>query len=354
MKERFAPLARSLTITYVLLVVYASLHPFTGWRDNGISLFGYLNAPWPRYYTGFDLTLNVLAYAPLGFLLVPTLARLGLLIAALLAVLIGSGLSLTMETLQNFLPSRVPSNIDLACNSIGALIGATAGMNWGRTLLDGGRLYRLRVRRLIPGRRGESGLVLLGLWLLALLSPAALLFGSGDLRALLEALELPALPYSARRFVVLEAAVAASGLLCAGLIAWSLLRRPSRWLLIPFLLLPLVVKGFTNAVLVNAAQFIQWLTPGNSAGLAIGAVALYAATWLPALAQRMLAAMSLMLATALVNLAPENPYLTASLAVWQQGHFFNFNGLTRLVSSLWPFAALAWLMLPHPRQEDRA
>lgn len=351
MKEHPAPLARSLAIVYVLLIVYASLHPFTGWRDSGASIFGYLAAPWPRYYTGFDLALNVLAYAPLGFLLVPTLARLGIFTAALAAVLIGSGLSFAMETLQNFLPSRVPSNIDLACNSLGALIGATAGMNWGRTLLDGGRLYRLRVRQVISGRRGEFGLVLLGLWLLALLNPQALLFGSGDLRVLLEMLELPALPYSARRFVALEAAVAAAGLLCAGLIAWSLLRRPHRRLLIAFLLLPLLIRGFANAVLVNAAQFVQWLTPGNSAGLAIGAVALYAATWLPALAQRMLAAMALMLATALVNLAPENPYLSASLAVWQQGHFFNFNGLTRLVSSLWPFAALAYLMLPRSREE---
>ena len=103
---------------------------------------------------------------------------------------------------------------------------------------------------------------------------------------------------------------------------------------------------------VNAAQFAHWITPGNMAGLAAGAVALLAATWLPPLAQRMLAALALLLATVLVNLAPENPYLTASLAVWQQGHFLNFNGLTRLVSSLWPFAALPFLMLPRPRTRE--
>jgi hypothetical protein len=57
-----------------------------------------------------------------------------------------------------------------------------------------------------------------------------------------------------------------------------------------------------------------------------------------------LAALLLMAATVLVNLAPPNPYLAASLKVWQQGHFLNFNGLTRLVSALWPFAALGYLM----------
>ena len=57
-----------------------------------------------------------------------------------------------------------------------------------------------------------------------------------------------------------------------------------------------------------------------------------------------LAAVLLMAATVLVNIAPPNPYLAATLSVWSQGHFLNFNGLTRLVSSAWPFAALAYLI----------
>ena len=51
-----------------------------------------------------------------------------------------------------------------------------------------------------------------------------------------------------------------------------------------------------------------------------------------------------MAATVLVNLAPPNPYLVATLKLWQQGHFLNFNGLTRLVSALWVFVALAYLI----------
>ena len=56
------------------------------------------------------------------------------------------------------------------------------------------------------------------------------------------------------------------------------------------------------------------------------------------------AAVLLMAATVLVNLSPPNPYFTNTLRVWHQGHFLNFNGLTRLVSALWPFAALAYLL----------
>ncbi len=55
---------------FTLLVVYASLYPFTGWTDNGISPFAFLSAPKPRYITEFDLLTNVLGYCPFGALVV--------------------------------------------------------------------------------------------------------------------------------------------------------------------------------------------------------------------------------------------------------------------------------------------
>lgn len=343
-----SPLARYLAAAYALLVIYASLHPFSGWRDTGAPLLAFLGAAWPRYYTVFDLVTNMLAYVPLGFLLVPALQpRLRLGLAALSAALAGCLLSFSLETLQHFLPTRVPSNLDLASNSLGALIGAALGMNWGRELVDGGRLHALRMRLITHGKAADFGLVLLGLWLLTQLNPEILLFGTGDLRALLD---LEPLPYSAKRFLFIEAGVAAGGTLAAGLVAWSLLRSPRRWMIAALFILALVVKAFAGALLVSEAQFGQWVTPGNMVGLACGTLALLVALHLPALAQQVLAALSLLFATALVNLAPENPYLAAALSVWQQGHFLNFNGLTKLVSSLWPFAALPYLMLPRGRQ----
>jgi hypothetical protein len=53
----------------------------------------------------------------------------------------------------------------------------------------------------------------------------------------------------------------------------------------------------------------------------------------------------LLAATAIVNLAPANPYNTATFSLWQQGHYLNLNGLTRLVSIVWPFAAMFYLVL---------
>ena len=63
-----SPLARLLFGVYVLLVAYASLYPLAGWRDHGLSPFAYLDAPLPRYFTVFDVFVNVLGYLPYGFL----------------------------------------------------------------------------------------------------------------------------------------------------------------------------------------------------------------------------------------------------------------------------------------------
>jgi hypothetical protein len=42
------------------------------------------------------------------------------------------------------------------------------------------------------------------------------------------------------------------------------------------------------------------------------------------------------------------------LKLWHQGHFLNFNGLTRLVTLLWPFAAIGYLIVLAARRRDEA
>jgi len=62
-------LSRYLALAWFGLVVYGSLHPFTGWRDTGVSPIAFLEGGWPRYWTVFDLVANVAVYLPLGFFL---------------------------------------------------------------------------------------------------------------------------------------------------------------------------------------------------------------------------------------------------------------------------------------------
>lgn len=347
-----AALARTLALAYALLIIYASLHPFTGWHDSGAAMFDFLTARWPRYWTRLDVGLNIAAYLPLGFLLTSALSvRFKKGRAALFAVLASVALSFGMETLQNFLPTRVSSNVDLATNSLGALLGAFLGLRWGAALNVGGSVHRWRMKRLQRGKQADVGLVLLLLWLLTQLSPEILLFGTGDLHRLLGF--SPALAYTAERFRLVETLITAVGTLGVGLFAWRLMRLPSRWLLALLFLLALLVRTCAAVLLMSPDDLLRWATPGNESGFAWGLVLLFGATRMPRLAQQALAALSLLFLTALVNLAPENPYLVHSLGIWRQGHFLNFNGLTRLTSSLWPYLALAFLVAAGPGREQR-
>ena len=49
------------------------------------------------------------------------------------------------------------------------------------------------------------------------------------------------------------------------------------------------------------------------------------------------------LALALVNAAPQNPYLDAALRVARYGHYSSLIDLTNVVSSVWPFASIGFL-----------
>lgn len=336
---------------YTLLALYGSLYPLSGWRDTGVDPLAFLAAAWPRYFTAFDLVANALAYLPLGFLWVTVLAaRLPAGVALLLAVLAGGLLSCGVECAQNFLPSRVPSNLDLVSNTLGTLLGAAAGLRWGRHLLDGGRLHAWRERRFLTGITGDRGLLLVALWLLSQLNPETFLFGNGNLRSLLG---LPAaFDFEAGHFIELEMATVTAQTLTIVLIGNRLARNHPVLLPLALLGAAMAVKSFAIMLLMQSVHGFAWLTPGTLGGLTLGIVLSMAALERTTGERLALAAMALMLATVLANLMPDNPYLEDTLRVWQQGHFLNFNGLTRLTSSLWPFLALPWLMLSR-RNDDR-
>jgi VanZ family protein len=340
---RPSPLAGFLLAAYSLLIVYASLYPLAEWRDPGVSTLAFLAAPWPRYLTAFDLGANILGYAPYGLFAVlavrPRLRGAG---AVLLAVITGGALALALEAAQSYLPARIASNVDLLANLAGAALGGVAGVLAAPWLLEEGPLKRLRASSFLPGAEIDLGLTLLGLWLFAQLSPATLLFGAGDLRDLLAA---EGVEYGAGLFISVEATIAAANLLAVTLLGSALLGpgAPARARCSAHVKAARAGKTRPVAILMRAEDVFAWLTPGAQQGLAAGFVLMLAAVALPRTARLTIAAMLLMTATVLVNLAPPNPYLAAILKVWAQGHFLNFNGLTYLVAATWPFAALAYL-----------
>src|SRR5262245_48096060 len=120
-----SPLALYLLLGYTLLILYASLSPFTGWRDAGIDMMSFVTEPLPRFVSKFDLAVNALAYIPFGFLatlVVMPYARP--LAAAIAGICAGIALSFALETAQGFLPGRISNNLDLIANACGTLAGA--------------------------------------------------------------------------------------------------------------------------------------------------------------------------------------------------------------------------------------
>lgn len=336
-------LARTLAVAYALLVAYACLHPVSGWQASGLPVFDFLFEPWPKYVRGEDLVVNVLGFVPLGFVAVPALGqRYSTLGRLLVATLIGAALSLSVETAQNFLPTRVSSNVDLGCNTLGSLIGAILGSFWGSATFDhDGWLQRWRAQHIIPGRTGDTGLVLVGLWLLTLALPETIVFANGDLR---DVFGVPTpLPFAPEGFIRIEAAMVASGLLAIGLLLCCMLRSGGTWPVAVLIALGLAIKSLATSVFLVPGSPDVWLTPGTGYGLMGGTLMLALALKLPRIHQHALAGMGLLVATALANLIPDNPYLLADQRLLGHGNFLNFHGLTQLIATLWPFLALGYL-----------
>ncbi|MDA7418644.1 VanZ family protein [Xenophilus arseniciresistens] len=348
-----------LALSYAALIVYASLFPFTGWRDQGLAPWSYLSAPWPRYWSGFDLGINVVGYVPLGFLLAVGLMRarawrLGGLPAVGLGTLAGAALAFVMESLQSYLPMRIASNLDLGLNAMGALIGATLAAGLVRLGLVS---HWERARSLWFVDEPRGALVLLALWPAALLFPAAVPFGLGQVferleEALAEWLtDTPFLAWLPQRPFELQPLAPAGEMLCVALgllvpcllassVARSLARRA---LLVALVLLAgLAVSALSSALSWGPVHAWAWLTTPVFAGVVLAAVLALALLRAPRRLSLVLVLLAVLLHLSLLNQAPLNAYFALTLATWEQGRFMRFHGLAQWLGWLWPFAVIVY------------
>lgn len=352
MPVRRLTLATPLALCWLVLIVHASLYPFSGWRSQDVPPWAYLTAPWSPYWSGLDVWVNVVGYLPLGFLLALALLRSGRRsLAWPVGLLAPALLSLLLEGLQSYLPQRVPSRLDLLLNAAGGAAGALLALQSARLRLVG---VWDRFREEWLSHEPPLGYVLLLLWPLALLYPTPVPYGLGQvwLRARLVLSDwLQDTPFAHWLPAPVEAQ-ALSPLLLGLAIALSLLAP----MLLGFALLPrlrqrlrllLAWAATAPAALALSAALTHGLArawdgfvlPVRLALLLAGLLVLTGLR-LSCRASAVLLLLSLGLALGLLNGTPESPYFAAATDSWSGGPFLRIHGLSQWLGWLWPYAAL--------------
>ena len=343
-----------LAVLFALVIGYASLYPFSDWRDQGLMPWGFVTAPWPRFIDRFDVWMNWAGYLPLGFLV-----ALGTMrsdgwhgqkwLALCLGVALSCGLSFVMEAGQTYLPSRYSALTDWLLNTLGGLCGAALAVG----LEAAGAIdhwSRFRARWFAPDARGA--LVLLLMWPFALLFPAAVPLGLGQVMerleaALAEALSsTPFLEWLPVRDVELQPLVPLAELVCVGLgllvpclLGYAVIRSLGRRLAFLSMLcaVALLVSGLSAVLSWGPAHAWVWLALPVQVGLGLGLLVCVLALFCPPRWCMGLLLVAVVVQLGLLNQAPASAYFAQTLQTWEQGRFVHFYGLAQWLGWVWPF-----------------
>ena len=324
---------------YGLMIIYASLEPFSGWVAPLPGTPFFLFAPWPAHVTRFDVGINILAYLPFGFFL----ALIGgdnvrPILRVSIAIAVAALLSFAMESAQAFLPMRDSDKVDFVSNTAGAALGGFTALGFSYVPGFRARIAQWRNSVFLGNRIGDVGLALMFIWLISQVNPGIPLFAA----TFDPSLELtPDLAGT-----LLQAAQSAFNVVGIGLFLSLLLRRRRDFGVAVFALigLALLLKGIAAALLLKSAAWESWVKPGVLFGVAAGALVLLLAMRLPRPARTTLCAIALLSSLVAPLLAPDLWQARAPLALfdWPYGQLLNFNGLTHAVLVIWPLAARAY------------
>jgi VanZ family protein len=260
-----------LLIIVIAFIVYGSLYPFHFDFDRIETnpLLHLLHA-WPAKIDKFawrDAGVNLLLYFPLGVTAFLAMARrLPRAVAALTTMLLGLGLSASIEMLQIFDASRTCSLIDVVCNFAGTVAGVAAAL-----------IFQPQITRLTGSRRSRRGaagaLLLACTWAGYQLFPFVPILSRGRLRDNLA--RFLSTPLSA-----VETTTAAAEWFAFALLMRSLAERfRAPWLALTMLALPLrlliVERRLAPSELLGAAvALLLWTFPEEEPKLIAGAVLL--------------------------------------------------------------------------------
>ena len=336
------PLARAMSLSYALLIIYVSLNPFDFDFQNGIAAWAWLDAPLPRFMTLFDVSVNILAYIPFGFLVMfAAYPRWRNYVALGIALGLSAALALGVETLQSWLPTRIPSQMDWWANILGGLLGGLLAIPLGPQWLSGSAIRR-RFDQWFGLNWAACALFLLFPW--SQIYPQSSWLGTGVWgHAIFGSVDWGTVVINQ---VIQEAVITSVCWLgVALLLSLGLRAKAPRWRILNGLLaLTVMVKTLFTALQFGAEFSLIWLTAGALWGMVIGSVLLRWTLRLKQMTKFGLALICLLATTIAVNVLPDNPYFILTLRHWHQGRLLHFNELMQWVSVVWLPLALIWMV----------
>lgn len=334
-------LARLALLLYTILIIFASLTPFT-FKLASISAFAWMGASLPKFIPIFDVWVNILGYLLFGFLAVFAVYPRVLKWSALILVLsCGVLLSGTLESLQTFLPGRISNLTDWYANTLGTLIGALFALPLRPNWLSGNRAERYRFTYFGPHQ---------GFFLMLILFPFAQIFpinvwlGMGDLdQAELRVSQFWSTTLNNASQELLITSLALTSI--SAFFLYGTRSQTSQLKLIALLMSVSVAVKIAMSQLQYGAYGLQyWASFATGAGLLIGLVAASLMQRLQKRTQWLIAFIGLNLLLILVNILPHNPYHLSQLELLPQGRLMHFNGLLEWLSLVWPFLAIGLLI----------
>lgn len=337
-----------LILGYTLLILYASLSPFSGWRDPGTAPFRFLLEPLPRYIVRFDLVVNVIAYVPVGLLAtLAVLARWRPGAAVFAGCAFGMALSLTLETAQGFLPGRVSTNVDLVTNTLGAVTGAFLAARAGSLPFLTRRWATWRTLWFLPGGMADLGIALIALWFFSQLDPSLPLLGivffSDGIQAQLAGLA------ASDASKLLGPLAVTMNMIAVGLLLMLVMRSARIALLAVALLvwIAALIKLVAATALLRSEAAFLWVSQEVAIAIAVGALLVAIAALLPRNYIRIACALALAAVIALSMLKPDEAQSFLSLRLFRFDYvqLLHYTGLAAAVAETWPLAALLYLAL---------
>ncbi len=356
-------LIRLVCLAVTAAIAYLSLYPLTDWRLRQPSLFAFLSQGFPRYYSHADLMSNVAAYVIFGLLFaLGWSSRRRPWLPALLAALAGGLLSLALETMQSYLPTRVPSMLDFSANAAGAILGGVIGAVVGH--------YRIRLRTgPTPASRqwyeqGPAlGWVLVIIWVISQLPTQRLLFSTGNLQAWLPQ-TLPRLaqllPDSLMRLDELlpeslrsahETCVVATMMCVLGVLVMDLVRSAG-WRMTwigGLMAAALALRILSSPPFQSTQRLLVWLTSGAQAGLLVGALMLYLIGALQRRTRLHIGIALVVFGLLLVNLSPADPFFQTTQAsapgVLTPAMTPSLRSLISSIGAWWPLMTMIYFVL---------